>query len=39
MNNIYAKIVHKEYSTAHELHQLGGLRECWKLPQRVRGKL
>jgi len=41
--NIYAKTVHKEYRTPHELgytqlHQLGGLRERWKLPQRGLGR-
>jgi len=27
MNNIYAKTVHKEYSTPHELHPITSARE------------
>jgi len=41
MTNIYAKTVHKKYSTPHEftqLHQLEGLRERWKLPSGVRAE-
>jgi len=36
MDNIYAKTVHNEYSTQHELHSITlarGLRERWKLLQ------
>jgi len=35
MNNIYAKTVHKEYSTLHELHPItsaGGVEEALKAP-------
>jgi len=42
MNNIYAKTIHKKYSTLYELHPItsaiGGLKERWKLFQRGPGR-